>query len=261
MKKVLKTEEELEEALATVDSNRSGATNNLEQEKSDSENDNSKPLSSSTQNLCAICSTETSGPHKCRNCGEIVHLRCAQSTSGTSTNDDEEGFEASILCLRCAQTISATINKEVAYEGLRVQAEKMKQLSQKKFPEIQVGESVTVPVSSLDRGKGDARNILGVVMEKTADGFYKIGTKHGVISSLYARNQIQSCKEQFFKIEDVPNIELSLREISGHSSSFGGQGFQRCNCTKKCTTNSCKCKRLKLLCNSKCHHSTSCTNK
>ena len=33
-----------------------------------------------------------------------------------------------------------------------------------------------------------------VVMERTADGFYKIGTKQGLISSLKVRNQIQNCK-------------------------------------------------------------------
>ena len=84
------------------------------------------------------------------------------------------------------------MNKEIAYDKLKVQAEKMEQLSQVKFPEIQIGESVTVPISRLDRGERDARNILDVVLNGTADGFYKIGTKQGLISSLYVRNQIAS---------------------------------------------------------------------
>ena len=96
------------------------------------------------------------------------------------------------MCLRCAQNKPATINKEIACDELKFQAEK--QLQQKKFLEIQIGESFIVPISSLDRGKEDAANILVVVMKRTANEYYKIGTKQGLISSLYVRNQIQSCK-------------------------------------------------------------------
>lgn len=45
----------------------------------------------------------------------------------------------------------------------------MKQMLQKKFSQIQVGASVTVSVSSLDKGKEGARNVLG--------GYYKKCTK------------------------------------------------------------------------------------
>ena len=122
------------------------------------------------------------------------------------------------------------------YLTWKVQAEKIKQISQQKFTDIQIGVSVTVPIWSLNRHKGNACNILGLVMERTADVFYKSGTKQGLISSLYAMGQIQSCKGEFQKLEDVPERDLSLRVISGHSSAFAGQVFQKCSCTKKYIT-------------------------
>ena len=61
------------------------------------------------------------------------------------------------------------MNKEITYDKLKVQAEKMKQLSQKKFSEIQIGKLVTVPISSLDRGKADTRSILNVIIKRPAD--------------------------------------------------------------------------------------------
>jgi len=52
-----------------------------------------------------------------------------------------------------------------------------------------------IPVPCVDRGKVDANNMLGVILSVTDGGFYKIGTKNGILSSLYARNQIFQCKE------------------------------------------------------------------
>jgi hypothetical protein len=47
---------------------------------------------------------------------------------------------------------------------------------------------VKIPVLCVDRV--DANNVLGVILSGTDDGFYKIGTNIGILSSLYARNQI-----------------------------------------------------------------------
>ena len=45
-------------------------------------------------------------------------------------------------------------------------------------------------------------------------------------------------------------------------SSSGGQGFVHCQCKKgKCKSGRCICRRLKVMCNSRCHMSLSCSNK
>ncbi|XP_075210380.1 uncharacterized protein LOC142317718 [Lycorma delicatula] len=156
--------------------------------------------------------------------------------------------------------VQININKERALDGLEAQDAVMKQTSQNKFPTVEVGKTVTIPTPSVDRGKGDARNVLGVVLEKT-EGFYKLGTKRGTINTLLARNQFQECKETIINISDVPDIKLSLRETSTKDSMFGGQGFIKCNCNNIFNSKMCKCKRLNVLWNSKCHKATTCNNK
>ncbi|CAH0730445.1 unnamed protein product, partial [Brenthis ino] len=207
--------------------------------------------------VCCICQKESSGAHTCIICNQVVHVICTDSTLGA----DYEGFGSKVTCIRCAQTENIKKNKEKAIEGLQAQADIMKQLSDQKFPPIAIGKTVTLPIPSFDRAKGDARNVLGIIQDKTDDGLYRVGTKHGTINTLFSRNQIKECKIKFLKIEDVPDVRLSLREISAKDSKFGGQGFIKCHCNKKCSSKLCKCKRSNVLCNSKCHNASPCQNK
>ena len=52
-----------------------------------------------------------------------------------------------------------------------------------------MGCSVRVAVPDVDRSKTDPRNLLGVVLG-AENGFYRIGTREGVLEHLYSRNQI-----------------------------------------------------------------------
>ncbi|KAI1697634.1 hypothetical protein DdX_18381 [Ditylenchus destructor] len=108
--------------------------------------------------------------------------------------------------------------------------------------------------------KTDPRNLLGVVMEEE-DGFYRIGTDHGILSQQYSRNQIEPSSSQFVSKENVPDKEISLRTAVGADSLSGGQGYKHCNCLQGCKTGKCNCRSLGRLCNSRCHNSTSCKNK
>lgn len=49
-----------------------------------------------------------------------------------------------MVCIRCAQNELINKNKEKAIEGLQTQANTMKQLSDKKFPPIEVRKTITV---------------------------------------------------------------------------------------------------------------------
>ncbi len=64
----------------------------------------------------------------------------------------------------------------------------MLRTSKNKFPPAKVGDNVTVPVPDVDRGRGDPRNVLCVVLEVTTDGFYRVGNGDGVLETLLARN-------------------------------------------------------------------------
>jgi hypothetical protein len=151
--------------------------------------------------------------------------------------------------------------REKATDGLVAQAKKIKLMSENQFSPLNVKMTVKIPVPCVDRGKVDANNVLGVILSVTDDGFYKIGTKNGILSSLYARNQIFQCKEQFISSNDVPNIEIPLRTASIQNSLTGEQGYIFCSCKTKCTTKRCKCKQQNILCSSKCHGSNMCSNK
>lgn len=60
-----------------------------------------------------------------------------------------------------------------------------------------------ISIPSVDTSKVDAKNVLGLVLEITDDGYYKLGTLNGTINCLFSRNQIRYCKELFLKAEDI----------------------------------------------------------
>ncbi|KAG8296007.1 hypothetical protein J6590_067122 [Homalodisca vitripennis] len=74
-----------------------------------------------------------------------------------------------------------------AGEGLRKQAKKMKSHSDKSHPPANIGDNVMIPIPDVDKSKVDLRNIIGVVIDITDEGLYKIGTKHGILQTLYCR--------------------------------------------------------------------------
>jgi len=55
----------------------------------------------------------------------------------------------------------------------------MLKATESRFGSVDVGTTVRVPIDSVDRGKTDPRNVLGVVMGND-NGYYKIGTQHGL---------------------------------------------------------------------------------
>ena len=168
------------------------------------------------------------------------------------------------------EEVNLTLNErdeEISFERSEArkrqlsQSEVMLERSIKRFRPAQVGDSVIVPIPEVDKSRGDANNLMAVVVQSQKDGFYTLGTRHGILKQLYTRNQFEVCQEQHLLEEDVPRHEIGLREAANKSSMFGGQGFTRCNCHTKCLSNRCACKKRKILCNSKCHSGLSCCNK
>jgi len=151
--------------------------------------------------------------------------------------------------------------REAAREGLEDQAKKMKATSSKKFQKPTLGQNVRIKIPDIDRAKMDPRSIIAVITDIKDEEFYELGTKLGKLKALYTRNQFTLCKENFLSIEEVGTEEISVREVVNKLSLVGGQGFRKCNCSKKCTTKLCLCKSANLLCNSKCHNSQPCCNK
>ncbi len=92
---------------------------------------------------------------------------------------------------------------------------------------------------------------------------FTLGTKHGLLKTLYLRTMFQLWTDNcFLSLEEVLiEKEISVREAAMKESVGGGQGFERRDCKTDCSTHRCKCKKEKRLCNSKCHNSLACCNK
>ncbi|KAE9529177.1 hypothetical protein AGLY_011973 [Aphis glycines] len=137
---------------------------------------------------------------------------------------------------------NAIDNRKKAKQNLENQAVKMKTWSDKKLKPAEVGATVRVPVPDVDKGRGDARNILAVVIEVTDDGYYQLGTKEGLLKSLYSRSQFTICQKNLIAIEEVPRENtFALRTIATQQSTGTGQGFIKCTCKTKYQSKKCLC--------------------
>ena len=129
------------------------------------------------------------------------------------------------------------------------------------LPPLKVGDNVLVPIPSVDRGRGDAANLLSVIIEEN-DGKFRIATKEGVLSTWLERNSLAATKYCSLTTADVQNLknEYTLRELVRLGSVGTGQGYRRCTCRTNCTSKKCTCKKNDMMCNSACHPGRSCQN-
>ena len=146
--------------------------------------------------------------------------------------------------------------------GQQTQDDSLTKITKQRQPVLKKGDNVVIPIPAVDRGPTDPRNIKGVVTQVNDHGGYNVGTKVGLIEGYLSRNQIEFCESETMNVSDVPESELSLRAVASKLSMSGGQGFCHCHCKNgSFKTSRCKCRKFKVLCNSRCHQSLSCTNK
>lgn len=182
--------------------------------------DNLEVSPENSQNLlsevCCCCDKECSNSYQCKKCKRFLHLECQESEDGHGT-----------ICNLCLNQENITKNQNSAYQGLTAQAEKMVKLSNKKFPPLDVGTSVKIPIPNLDRGKNDQKNVIGVVTERTPDDLYRIATPEGELNSLFARNMIHACKHNFLNIDVMGKDIVSLRTVSQDSVKIWRPGIRQ----------------------------------
>ncbi|XP_063591890.1 uncharacterized protein LOC134768978 [Penaeus indicus] len=151
-----------------------------------------------------------------------------------------------------------------AYRGQVSPAERMVRRSRLDFKVGEPGGNVAVPMPAVNRGRGDQRNILGVIVSRDLDnGQYKIAVKSDVLKGQYSRKQFDLCPQRLLIEDDInQDTAVSLRAVIAQSVC-GDQEFTRCNCSglKKCSTNRCNSFKTKVKCNSRCHGSVTCANK
>ncbi|XP_072380587.1 uncharacterized protein [Diabrotica undecimpunctata] len=178
-------------------------------------------------------------------------------TSGVEENEghEEDGTEVEKTSKKIQEI------RDLAKQSLIKQADRMLKHSNDRFPVANVGKSVRVQIPEVDKVKADSRNIIVIIISVEDERLYKLGTKHGILNQVYARNEFTTCKETLISVNDVPGTEISFRKYARKDSNLGGQGFRHCNCSGQCNSNRCRYKKASVLCNSKCHENLSCKNK
>lgn len=154
----------------------------------------------------------------------------------------------------------APMRRKVAAQYLKEQADRMIARGNDILPPVKVGDNVLVAIPSVDRGRGDAANLLAVIIQEK-DGKYLIATKDGTLNTWLERNSLSATKCCSLKTEDIQKEnEFSLRELVRLGSVGTGQGYRRCTCRTNCTSKKCTCKKNGMMCNSACHPNISCHN-
>jgi len=143
-------------------------------------------------------------------------------------------------------------------DAVEIQAKKMMKFSDSRFPAVELGATVRLPIPDVNRARGSSRNLLAVVMA-VDNTFYKLcellknfatsvftgllillrkfmtGSTAGVLKNRYARSEFTPCPEaNLLNAEDViasaGDTEIPIREAAAHNSVAGSQGYKRCNC-------------------------------
>ncbi|CAI6358371.1 unnamed protein product [Macrosiphum euphorbiae] len=249
----------IDEDICTVDNNIN--TGNSKDDENIATNDEDI-ITTINEDICTVDNSINKGNYlvcseendknmvQCITCDSKIH------ESGTIS------VEKDLLCKLCSRTKKTENQRREAHCNLELQAINMKTRSNKKFPPALVGNTVRVPISDVDRGRGEAHNVLACVLEVTEDGFYRLGNKTGVLKQLYARSQFTVCQQNFVALDEVNHEkELGLRSIATQEATGSGQGFIKCSCATRCQNNRCKCLKNKIHCNSKCHPNLQCCNK
>ena len=114
------------------------------------------------------------------------------------------------------------------------QAYRMVKISRIDLAHGHPGDNVAVPLPLVDRGRGDPRNILGVILDCNENNMYPICFKSGILESKYK-----------YARTSMPATSLSTTPFTGNrcrshkndhfapvteESTSGGQGYVKCNC-------------------------------
>jgi len=181
-----------------------------------------------------------------------------------ATSTDQVGDQTSAATESSTNTDIQSCTRKRAREGLMRQAERMIKRSKIMNKEGNVGDNVTIPIPMYDRGRGDPRNLIGIIVDRDQNDMYTIAVRAGILKGKYSRNQFDLCTQKLHVLEEFKtDADIELRQAVQHESLSGGQGFVKCNCTgrSRCEVNRCKCFKAGVKCNSRCHSTLSCANK
>lgn len=249
----LNSEEDLENALKNVDNSQNDEVDMMEKDVMSENLTQEDIIPENEENqLCPTCASmfEITNAVTCYICTSDVHISCGEPV-----------YEEHFICSLCARREQLKSAQDDCHRRQKITAEKMVSVSTAKFPPLEIGDSITLSVPSVDKGPLDFRNILGIIVDKKND-LYQVGTEAGILKGWFPRPEIQKSGVTTMSSADIPQgIFITLREAATSQSQSGGQGFKKCNCKGQCMTNRCSCFKAQLKCGSRCHNSSTCANK
>nr|XP_042912061.1 uncharacterized protein LOC122272429 [Parasteatoda tepidariorum] len=151
--------------------------------------------------FCVVGGKECRAAHSCRSCGKDVHAICGINYGGEITC--RLFHNKQVICKK----------RSGAHASLQAKGAKILRSSGAKFPPAKVGDNVRIRIPDVDRGCGDPRSVLAVVMN-VEDGFYKLGTEHGVLKHLYSRSEFSILHEKLLTLDSIGTKEKLLRTIA-----------------------------------------------
>ncbi|XP_047476369.1 uncharacterized protein LOC125030380 [Penaeus chinensis] len=96
-----------------------------------------------------------------------------------------------------------TEQRKSAREAQLSQAERKVKRSRIDFKAAEEGEYVAVATPMVERGKGDPRNILGVIIGRSDNDLYTIAVKNEILTTKYSRNQFDISPQRLLTLYDV----------------------------------------------------------
>jgi hypothetical protein len=146
--------------------------------------------------------------------------------------------------------------RDKAIESTKQQANVMLSRQKKVINSYKVGDFVLFRCSDVDRGAADPENLLCIIIEHIENSIqFRLGCKAGILDQTYPFNSLTKTElVSDFKLEDIPDKTVIVRQAISLLSLTGGQGVKKCNCrTSDCNSGRCSCKVANRQCNSKCH--------
>ena len=99
--------------------------------------------------------------------------------------------------------------QEKRIRPMLIQAERMVKHARIDLKVSEAGDTVAVPIPMDDRGRGDPRNILGVILDRDENDMYRIAVKAGILTTKVSRNQFDLCPQRLLNDSDV-NTEYTV---------------------------------------------------
>ena len=84
----------------------------------------------------------------------------------------------------------------------------------------EIGDNVAVPIPLVDSGRGDPRNMLGVIVSRSEDDQYRVATDSGVMKVGFSRNQFDLCPERSLTENDIVLCNCYLVKLSYYLCLF-----------------------------------------